>query len=221
MTEIVICSVSVLPRNRITVKINDSSFCWGHPGTLSRTPGGLWLRATGLNRDLPQIMLMCQSEICLVRWTWAGDLALSESAYAVWLIPDLTFFWAFFPLSSVPHAPFHPFLLILGAGRRPCQPQACPSCTDPDWGADNWAAVIPWRTLAWRKVRCTGAALENCQSSGPWQTAQVVYPRKHNECHVNEVVWMRKMEFTVLWWNLDFDTVSAMYWIESWFYNIM
>lgn len=94
---------------------------------------------------------------------------------------------------SVHHALFHHFLLILGAGGRPCQPPARPGCPDPHWGADNWAAVIPWRPPAWRKARYTGSSLESCEPSGPGQTAQVVYPWKHHRYDINEVVWIIKI----------------------------
>lgn len=42
MTKIVIPSVIVLLMDGIIVKINDFPFCWGPPGTLSRTPGCPW-----------------------------------------------------------------------------------------------------------------------------------------------------------------------------------
>lgn len=94
--------------------------------------------------------------------------------------PFIYFFLLLCPLLSLSHS----FIHILGAGGRSFQPPARPGHADPHWGADNWAAVIPWQIPAWRKARHPGSTLESHQPSSPWETAQVMYPRKRTGCYV-------------------------------------
>lgn len=120
---------------------------------------------------------MCQFVICLQRWTWAGDLGLSELDYVVWLIPESLYFF-FFSLSLTR---CHTFMCILGAWRRSRQPPAGPGCTKSHRGADNWAVVIPWWISTRRKATNPGSALEGGQPASPRPTTQVIYCKKKKE----------------------------------------
>lgn len=155
-----------------------------------------------------------------------GEMDLSRGFGPEWIglccliDPRFHLFFVCFSSFSVPHALFHSFLCILGAGGRSCQPPARPGRADPHWGADNWAAVIPWRIPAWREARHPRSALESCQPSGPWETAQVVYPLKHTGCYVT--YGLKRLRGCGQMWILTSMVHIAVSWLYNiWFYRII
>lgn len=155
-------------------------------------------------------MPRCQSETCLDRWTWAGDLLLSGMASAFRLIPDSTFFVCFSFLS-----PCYSCICVEGAGGRSYQPPASNGCTDPHRGADNWAAVISWWIPAWREARQPCATLESCQPPGRWETAQVTYSQKPTQCYIRYVLKRLGRQMWIL------TQKSKIYIAAFWLYDIV
>lgn len=146
-------------------------------------------------------------------WPWVNRLILFDWS------PIPPFFCVSF-LFLCPSCSLSFLLRISGAGGRSCQPPARPGRTNPHWGANNWAALIPWRVPARREARHSRSALESCQPSGPWETAQVVYLLKHTGCYVT--YGLKRLRGCGQMWILTHMIHIAVSWLYNiWFYSIM